>query len=729
MSDEGPSGTGSRRRRFGSGDALLAISILLPAILFALASYRSYNEISREAWLRIDRTVRVLREHSIKVFETHALVVEHIRDRQRSIDPGSATDQQQLHTLLVKLQKTLDQVATISIVDRDGMLLVSSRIFPIETPISYADRDWFAAARDADGDRIVVARSVFGRQSNLPVFNLAAKSYSPDGSFAGVISVSVDRGYFERFYGSIEPDFDSSVTLARQDGEVLARFPENRVNLLAESSEFRRQMAARDSGLYETTSRSDAVDRMFGFGRVGDYPVFVRFGITREEALAPWRQNLLAFGGIAILASLTLLGVSVFAIRQGQRERLATQRWRDAAAALELQAESREVVEEQLRHSQKMEAIGQLTGGIAHDFNNLLTGIVGSLDLLAKRLRQGRTQDVERYLKAAIGSANRAASLTHRLLAFARRQPLAPESVDVNELVVSLDDLLRRTLGEAVGLRIITVPGVWPVLCDPHQLENAIINLAINARDAMPGGGRLTITATNVRLDEGEATHPDFRPGAFVRLAVADTGIGMSPDVLARAFEPFFTTKPLGQGTGLGLSMIYGFAHQSGGHVEIRSEEGDGTTISIFLPRSRHEAIRRDVADRLAAGAPEQERRTETVLVVEDEAVVRDVVLEVIADLGLRTLQAVDGPSGLAVLRSNVRIDLLVSDVGLPGFSGRQMTKAARDMRPDLKVLFITGYAEEAASSSGFLEPGMELISKPFTAEALGSRISAMLAG
>jgi PAS domain S-box-containing protein len=389
-------------------------------------------------------------------------------------------------------------------------------------------------------------------------------------------------------------------------------------------------------------------------------------------------------------------------------------------------AERLRATEEALLQSQKMEAVGQLTGGIAHDFNNLLTGIVGSLDLLQTRLNQGRTDNVARYISAAMTSANRAAALTHRLLAFARRQPLIPKSVDVNQLVVSLEDLLRRTIGETIDLRIVAADDLWSTLCDPNQLESALLNLAINARDAMPDGGRLTIGTGNARLDSVTADTPALAPGDYVCIAVTDTGVGMSAEVAARAFDPFFTTKPIGQGTGLGLSMIYGFARQSNGHVTIDSKIGQGATVRLYLPRHHGDIA---AAQASSASAAEYAATGETVLVIEDEPVVRAVVVEMLAEQGYRAMEAVDGPSGLKVLRSDARIDLLVTDVGLPGMNGRQVADQARETRPDLKILFITGYAESVAIADGFLQPGMEMITKPFDLDHLAQRIHAMISG
>jgi PAS domain S-box-containing protein len=387
-------------------------------------------------------------------------------------------------------------------------------------------------------------------------------------------------------------------------------------------------------------------------------------------------------------------------------------------------AERLKATEEALLQSQKMEAVGQLTGGIAHDFNNLLTGIVGSLDLLQTRLHQGRTENVARYINAAMTSANRAAALTHRLLAFARRQPLIPKSVDANQLVVSLEDLLRRTIGETIDLEIAAPDDLWCTLCDPNQLESALLNLAINARDAMPDGGKLTIATANARIGSLTAETPALLPGDYICIEVTDTGVGMSAEVAARAFDPFFTTKPIGQGTGLGLSMIYGFARQSNGHVTIDSRLGRGTSIKLYLPRHHGDIA---ASHATAARVAEHAATGETVLVVEDEPVVRGVILEMLHEEGYRTLEAVDGPSGLRILRTNGRVDLLITDVGLPGMNGRQLADHARETRPGLKILFVTGYAESVAISDAFLQPGMEMITKPFDLDHLSRRVRAMI--
>jgi PAS domain S-box-containing protein len=390
----------------------------------------------------------------------------------------------------------------------------------------------------------------------------------------------------------------------------------------------------------------------------------------------------------------------------------------ERAAEIELSA-----AQEALRQSQKMEAIGQLTGGIAHDFNNLLTGIIGSLDLVRRRMAANRPDDIHRLMDAASTSALRAGALTHRLLAFARRQSLDTRPNDVNRLVASMEDLLRRTMGEQIELTCVFAGDLWTALTDANQLENALLNLAINARDAMPNGGRLTIETVNTHLDETYASlHEDVQPGDYVAVYVSDTGIGMSPDVLAKAFDPFFTTKPVGEGTGLGLSVIYGFAKQSGGHLRIDSELGQGTIVKLYLPRALQNAVDLD-----AAIVETPRGQGETILIVEDDTTVRMVISDALQDLGYNILVAPDARVAIALLQSDQRIDLLVSDVVLPHINGRKLAETARTLHPKLNVLFVTGYAENATVRGDFLDAGMDMLTKPFALDALGAKVHALI--
>ncbi|WP_159997574.1 hybrid sensor histidine kinase/response regulator [Roseomonas sp. 18066] len=399
-----------------------------------------------------------------------------------------------------------------------------------------------------------------------------------------------------------------------------------------------------------------------------------------------------------------------------------------AHAKVMAEVEQRERAEDQLRQAQKMEAVGQLTGGLAHDFNNLLAGITGSLELLQTRMRQGRMAELDRFIATAQQSADRAAALTHRLLAFSRRQTLDPKPTDIAALVDGMSDLITRTVGPAIAIEASGATDLWATLVDPNQLENALLNLCINARDAMPDGGRISIRSENATLDAAAAAALDMPPGQYAVLSVADTGTGMTEEVIGRAFDPFFTTKPIGQGTGLGLSMIYGFVRQSGGQVRIQSALGQGTTLRLYLPR--HAVAMAPAAAGLSAASTPRAQPGETVLVVDDEPNVRMLVTEVLQDLGYDAIEAVDGRTGLEVLRSSARIDLLVSDVGLPGgMNGRQLADAGQALRPGLKVLFITGYAESTVMGDGHLGGGMSVVTKPFSLDVLATRIRGLITG
>jgi len=391
--------------------------------------------------------------------------------------------------------------------------------------------------------------------------------------------------------------------------------------------------------------------------------------------------------------------------------------------------------EESLRQAQKMEAVGQLTGGIAHDFNNLLSGIMGSLELMAVRIKEGKTQNIEKYRAAAHTAAERAALLTHRLLAFSRRQALAPKPIDLNDVVAGLIDMIERTVGPSITVETTVESAIWLVLVDVSQLENALLNLAINARDAMPNGGFITIETRNDAISGERARALDLPEGKYVCLSLMDTGSGMSDSVIAKAFDPFFTTKPIGQGTGLGLSMIYGFAKQSGGQVKISSVVGRGSQVCIYFPRHRAELFPESSFDGALYLPPQSEPEPvapvpsgKTILVVDDEITVRELIAESLSDSGYVVIQAGDGNAGLKILESDVHIDLLVSDVGLPGgMNGRQMADFARIARPDLKVLFITGYAETALFSKTQIDSGMSLLTKPFNIQTLQDKISEMV--
>ncbi|WP_419826358.1 ATP-binding protein [Sphingomonas sp.] len=446
---------------------------------------------------------------------------------------------------------------------------------------------------------------------------------------------------------------------------------------------------------------------------------------VHHSAVRPWSAGEISL--IREVGELTMLAVERAEATIRLKNRLDQQESALAAAAGELrdQAAGRAAVESQLRQLQKMEAVGQLTGGIAHDFNNMLAVIIGGLSLMRRRLERGET-DLTKYIDAAMDGATRAAALTQRLLAFSRQAPLAPEPTDLNRMIGGLTELLTRTLGEQVLLDAVLAAGAWKVKVDPNQLENVIVNLAVNARDAMPDGGKLTIETANAHIDEDYAAEEGVRPGQYVLIAVTDTGTGMTPDVMARAFDPFFTTKGVGKGTGLGLSQVFGFVRQSGGHVKCYSEVGHGTSFKIYLPRYFGDvpAVRRHKAavSRARGGNP-----GEVVLVVEDEERLRNFTVEALRELGYTVVHASDGTEALAMIEAGQAATLLFTDVVMPGMTGRQLADVALERLPGLKLLYTTGYTRNAVVNNGTVEPGTHFLPKPFGIDQLAAKVREVL--
>ncbi len=706
--------------------ALLAISIMLPMALFGLAAWQNWRDVERGAENHVERTTRILHEHALKIFETHQLMLDQVNEHLRTLDWSNPRDVASLRSLLVHLQKMLPQVLDILVVDAHGDLLAQSMDSTGPT-LNFADRDYFRHLQAADQDTPYISKVVIGRQSGLPIFNMAARIQAPDAKvFHGVVAISIDQDYFGDFYRYTERSSAKTVILARDDGSVLASEPPTEMAMLSPEVLSQLQREGRSSGGLIRPIVIDGKRRMMGYQKVGSFPVVVGFGISHAAAQAPWWRNMQGYGVVAGLSSLALLGVSGFAIRRIVLEGRATVSWRRSAALLEEEMRKRERVEEQLRQSQKMEAVGQLTGGIAHDFNNLLTVVIGNLDLLGRRLPDAEPNH-RALIRNAVDGATRAATLTARLLAFSRRQPLSPEAIDANALVGGMTNLLSRTLGETVTIDLKLADGLWPTFADPNQLENAILNLCVNAVDAMPRGGTLTITTDNAVLagdavDDGEA----LLGGEFVALTVADTGTGMPPEVIARAFEPFFTTKPVGKGTGLGLSQLYGFARQSGGRATIASREGVGTSVSLYLPRHAAAGAAPDASASFAEPVQARAAGT-TLLLVEDDEAVRHLGSCTLRDAGYEVIEASTGPEALHLLQTRPQVALLFTDVVLKGsLDGRELAERARMLRPGLPVLFTTGYASDAAGDR--LDGDSELIDKPYTTGALTARVAALIA-
>ncbi len=709
--------------------ALLLVSVLVPLVLFALAAAANRHDVERAAEHRVERTVRILHEHALKVFETQQLMIDQLNERLRSFDWANPKAVADLQKRLAHIQALLPQVASIIVTDAHGGLRASSSKADGEPMPTFADRDYFKALQAADLATPYISHAVVDRLTHQPIFAVAARLKGPVAEqFYGVVAVAIDKSYFMDFYRDNERDYEHLVILARQDGGVLASEPATGLANLPAKAVSDLALESRTNGFMMSPFEMDGVRRIFGFERVGAYPVVIGFGITASSALAPWWRNMRGYGLVAALSSLALLGVSGFAIRRIALEGRATVRWRRSAALLEAEMGERAKVEEQLRQAQKMEAVGQLTGGIAHDFNNLLTVVIGSLDLLSRRMK-----DADPRQKALIGNAvdgaTRAAALTARLLAFSRQHPLDPEAIDAGALIDGMSNLLQRTLGETVTIECRLAENLWSTFADPNQLENAILNLCVNAVDAMARGGHLTIETANAALDQAFcARHADVAAGDYVMIGVSDTGTGMPPDVVARAFEPFFTTKPVGKGTGLGLSQVYGFARQSSGHAEIQSEQGVGTTIKLYLPRLRQAQASRGKLETSPAVPMILPRRGTKILVVEDDDLVRQFSASALRESGYIVVEAGTGPDALKTLRHHDDTALLFTDIVLKGpMNGRELADHVAVSRPDLPVLFTTGYTKDAITHQGALQDGLNFISKPFTTAALTAKIAALL--
>ncbi len=700
---------------------VVVAAVLLPALVLATGAWLSYQSHWRDARLRLAQTLDLVREHAVKVFETADLVT---RQANQILDglPDEAIRARgpDLSRQLRELSDTLAQVSDIWVLDARARPLVSAGAPPEGREPEFLERPFFRLHRDGGlpPGRDYVGEVMTG-VDGAAVFQVSTARRGQ--GFRGIVAVAIDPAYFRDFYAQVRESGLDTVSLLREDGAILARVPEQpgRVARVPPDSGFLAALSrAPGQGFYVTRSAVDGQERLYGYRRLPTYPVYVTAGIDRARILAEWRDTMASHLVFGIPATAGLVALTLVALRRTRREG-------EALAQLRAEILRREASEEQLRQSQKMEAVGRLTGGLAHDFNNLLTVVLGSLELLQRRMGETDARQL-RLLENAVGGAQRAAALTQRLLAFARRQPLDPRPVDANALVSGMAELLRQTLGETVRLETVLAGGLWRTFADPNQLENALLNLAVNARDALPEtGGRLTIETANADLDDAyAAARTEVAAGQYVLVAVTDNGSGMPREVLARAFEPFFTTKEQGRGTGLGLSQVYGFVRQSGGHVAVYSELGQGTTVKIYLPRHAgpEERPPPPVPDALALAQEDT-----TVLVVEDEAAVRQFTVEALADLGYRVLAADGAAAALNLLALHPEVGLLLTDVVMPEVNGRRLADEALRRRPDLKVVFMTGYTRNAIVHNGMLDPGTQLITKPFTVAQLAAKLRAVL--
>lgn len=688
---------------------MLAASIVIPLALFSYASWINYRDTIAHADEQLTASLNILSEHASKVLQSVDLATTSVDAIVGDLsDAQIEARQEALHSQLSKLEKALATVDAIFIADRNGRALASSAIFPLPPDTSVADRDYFQAQAERNAGTYVGA-VLQSRATKERFFGVSRRRPADDGQFTGIIMISVMPKVFTEFYKQLAGDTSASFSLARRDGAILARYPAppGDVTHYGPDSEFVRSIGSQPERGMLTTTSIDGTQRRIAYRKLGNSDLYVSDGLQTDEIYSRWIRLMASHLIFGIPATLFLFGLVLLTIRRTQ--------------AFYAEAERRELAEQALRQSQKMEAVGQLTGGVAHDFNNLLTIIIGNLGIAKRGVVESRA---ERALNNALVGAERAAQLTQRLLAFSRRQPLNPRVLDVNKLIVSISDLLVRTLGENIELESIGAAGLWKVEADASELESTLLNLALNARDAMPEGGKLTIETSNAYLDEGYCQqHAGVAPGQYILIAVTDNGGGMSAETIDRAFEPFFTTKEAGKGTGLGLSQVYGFMKQSEGHVKIYSESGEGTTIKLYLPRRDGNEAAHSADEPVGS----ERGRAETILIVEDDDGVRQYASEILRDLNYQIIEAKDSATALRLLDADKKFDLLLTDVVLPGKNGRELATEVERRRPGTKVIFMTGYSRNAIVHHGRLDPGTALIQKPLIERVLAQKIRQIL--
>jgi two-component system NtrC family sensor kinase len=690
---------------------MLVASVALPFLLFCYAAWVNYHAAFALADERIERAADIAAEQALRVFQSIGVTFDSVEQITRGrTDQTIKINAAELSERLKQFVAALPDISSIWILDKQLDAQVSSLFFPIPAAFNAPERAYLKAQLAPD-EKVHIGEVVRIRETERLIFPVSKWRFDSSGTFAGLTEISVSPQAFERFYGPLAARTSASFSLIRADGAVLARYPLPAVTgiKLDASTGFGQLMArSPEGGRYTTVSGVDRLERRFSVRKLAGFPLYVGSSLETRDIVSGWLRYMAGHLVFGVPATLFLVVLILLAMRR--------------TSALYAESERRETLEASLRQSQKMEAVGQLTGGVAHDFNNLLTIILGNLQMARRQNPEGKTKTL---ISNAYQAAERAAELTKRLLAFSRSQPLEPHPIDANRLVAGMSDLLDRTLGETVAVETVRSAGLWLTEADAPQLEAAILNLAINARDAMPDGGKVTIETGNAFLDEFYCQSVEgVKPGQYVMISVTDTGSGMPQDVIDKAFDPFFTTKPAGAGTGLGLSQVYGFIRQSGGHVRIYSEIGEGTTVKVYLPRS----FARDKP--LAAGKAVDDApagKQEVVLVVEDDPDVRAYVVETLSALNYSVREAANAAAALSILDDSGNVDLLLTDVVMPGMNGRALAEAALQRRPRLKVLYMTGYSRNAIVHQGRLDAGVSLMQKPFSQNVLAMRVRTML--
>ena len=683
---------------------LLAATIVVPAALFAAVGWLNYRAAFAAAQQELAREAEVGCEHAARVFDSQTLVAERVGDMLHGMDEAAIRRAQgALHDRFHAIIAGLPQVRSIYVLSKEGRGLVSATVATLSPQVSLADRDYFKALRGGAARYVSeVHRSRF--EKNVWFFGLSRRRNAPDGSFDGVITISVSPDVYADFDKTLVGETETTVSLIRNDGYVFVRYPwlDRSKPAAPAPGEFRASiLRLPDGGSYAARSLVDQEPRLYAYRKVPGYPVYVVAGRRFKAIRHAWRWQMASYLWYGIPVTFALLAITLLALRRTRREQAAL-----AHAHAEMQR--RELAEQALRQSQKLEAIGQLTGGVAHDFNNLLLVINGNLDMLRPKLTEPSQQGAFEAIELA---ARRGERLTRQLLSFSRRQPLSPKVVDLADRLPRLRELLSGSLRGDIAIAIAVPATIYPVEVDPGELELALINLAVNARDAMPKGGTLTLEAENVMLAGAAETHG--LAGDFVALRCTDTGEGIAPDYLAKVFEPFFTTKEVGKGTGLGLSQVYGFATQAGGTATVASAPGRGTRITLYLPRSRKPPPAPDPAEAAHPAAGGKGR----ILIVEDNLQVAEVASAQLRAAGYEVAIAHDAQAALDRVAKEPAFDLVFSDVVMPGgMSGLDLAHILAELHPGLPVLLTTGYS--AASQNGAAE-GFAILPKPYMPAAL----------
>jgi two-component system NtrC family sensor kinase len=701
---------------------LLAASIFVPALLFAVAAWQNRVILFDEAGKRAVKTAETLEQNAASTMQLYRIIFLRVEDYMRSHQ--GMVDTKEFHEFLRQLDEDAGQQNGVFVINPDGVIVAHSR-FPQPTAVIATDRDYFRAIREG-GERIAIGVPVAGRLSGERRLNIAYRLQSSEGRFMGAVGISVSVTHFAEFYRTVREEPADVMSLIRSDGAILARSPElDAGRNISGNGQFGATVATANGGVIRIRSVADGIERLYAFRKIGDYPVYVSFGLDTMSVIGRWHDNVLVYATIALPAALLLLVAVWTALSWARQEEAAATLLRQESEQRSAAETRRDEAEAALRQAQKMEAIGQMTGGVAHDFNNLLTVVIGNLDIAAAS--GDWPANIKKHLETALKAALRGGVLTQQLLAFARRQMLRPEIVNPNRLIEDFTQLIAQAAGEAIQVQTILSPTLDPCRIDRAQFEAAILNLVVNARDAMHGVGRITIETRNLdAAAEDIIRSPEFIPGAYVLVSVTDTGDGMTPEVLEKAFEPFFTTKDIGRGSGLGLSMVYGFVKQSGGHVQIESEVGAGTTVMIYLPRSaesqRASLVGSAVDEEVPGGS-------EAILVVEDNEEVLKVTADMLQQLGYDIIVAGTAAEALAILRTRQPIHALFTDIVMPGgMAGDQLAGAAVRMRPGLKVLLTSGYAAQIRGRA-VLDNEFPMITKPYRRAELAVKLREVLGG